>query len=60
MIYRPDGRPVWAMNTVQRPGAPIFSRHSGKALDVSGISTDSGAQIVQWDQWGGDNQGWRR
>jgi hypothetical protein len=38
---------------------PLFARHSGKVLDVSGISPDNGAPVIQWDHWGGDNQRWR-
>ncbi|MFF8375208.1 RICIN domain-containing protein [Streptomyces sp. NPDC015661] len=38
---------------------PLFARHSGKALDVSGISPDNGAPVIQWDYWGGNNQRWR-
>lgn len=34
----------------------IVAQHSGKVLDVSGISTANGAPIVQWDWWRGDNQ----
>ncbi|MGK5530646.1 RICIN domain-containing protein [Streptomyces sp. URMC 129] len=37
---------------------PLFARHSGKVLDVSGLSTDNGAPVIQWDWWGGDNQRW--
>ncbi|MFL6447193.1 MAG: RICIN domain-containing protein [Bryobacteraceae bacterium] len=32
--------------------------HSGKCLDVSGISKNDGAQVFQWSCWGGDNQKW--
>ncbi|MER5832867.1 RICIN domain-containing protein [Streptomyces sp. NPDC002130] len=38
---------------------PLFAKHSGKVLDVSGISPDNGAPVIQWDWWGGDNQRWR-
>lgn len=37
----------------------IVARHSGKCLDVSGVSLDSGAQIIQWDCSRGANQQWR-
>jgi len=36
----------------------LIAKHSGKCLDVSGISKDNGAAIIQWDWWGGDNQQW--
>lgn len=35
---------------------PVFARHSGLCLDVTGISTADGAGIQQWDYWGGGNQ----
>ncbi|HEY0947494.1 MAG TPA: chitobiase/beta-hexosaminidase C-terminal domain-containing protein [Opitutaceae bacterium] len=37
----------------------IVARHSGKALDVSGVSYDNGALVHQWDYVGGLNQQWR-
>jgi hypothetical protein len=45
-------------------GAPVsftttlISLNSGKCLDVSDISKESGAAIQQWDCWGGANQSW--
>ena len=36
----------------------ITARHSGKALDVAGVSTANGADIHQWDYVGGNNQKW--
>lgn len=35
---------------------PIFARHSGRCLDIEGISTANGADAIQWDYWGGNNQ----
>lgn len=32
--------------------------HSDKAMDVSNISTDPGANVHQWEYAGGDNQHW--
>ena len=37
----------------------IVAVHSGKVLDVQGISTANGANIQQWDWVGGFNQLWR-
>ncbi len=37
----------------------LTARHSGKLLDVSGISLADGAAVHQWDAWGGANQQWR-
>ncbi|OVE84701.1 glycoside hydrolase family 11 protein [Natronolimnobius baerhuensis] len=36
----------------------IQNANSGKGLDVSGQSTDNGANIQQYEYWGGDNQQW--
>jgi hypothetical protein len=36
----------------------LKAKHSGKALDVWGISPYNGAAVQQWDYWGGDNQKW--
>lgn len=33
---------------------------TGRVLDVEGVSTGSGAQVLQWDWRGGDNQRFRR
>ena len=38
------------------PTGPIFARHSGRCLDIEGISTTNGAHAIQWDYWGGGNQ----
>ena len=37
----------------------LISRNSGKALEVQGASTADGANIVQYDDWGGNNQQWQ-
>jgi endoglucanase len=36
----------------------LISRHSGKALDVSGHATADGANVIQWTYGGGNNQRW--
>jgi len=36
----------------------ILSKESGKALDVTGVSTANGAAIQQWTYGGGANQKW--
>ena len=36
----------------------LISRHSGKALDVSGGATADGANVIQWTYGGGNNQRW--
>lgn len=37
----------------------IVCRQSNKALDVNGSATTNGANIIQWDYWGGNNQQWK-
>jgi hypothetical protein len=36
-----------------------IKEHSGKVLDVDGVSTANGADIQQYDWLGGDNQRWK-
>ncbi|WP_024462122.1 RICIN domain-containing protein [Marinimicrobium sp. LS-A18] len=36
----------------------ITAKHSGKALDVAGVSSNNGAAIHQWEYIGGANQQW--
>jgi hypothetical protein len=36
----------------------IAAKHSGKCLDVSGVATNNGANIYQWECHGGQNQRW--
>jgi len=36
----------------------IISKNSGKCLDVSGVATNNGANVQQWDCHGGANQLW--
>ena len=38
---------------------PVIAKHSGKCLDVSGGSRSNGADVIQWNCHGGDNQLWR-
>lgn len=37
----------------------LINRNSGKALDVSGVSTSDGARLSQWTRNGGANQQWQ-
>ncbi|MHA4816874.1 RICIN domain-containing protein [Streptomyces aculeolatus] len=37
----------------------LVNRHSGKALDVSGVSTADGARVSQWTRHDGANQQWQ-
>ncbi|HEX7315767.1 MAG TPA: RICIN domain-containing protein [Pyrinomonadaceae bacterium] len=37
----------------------IVSRHTGKCLDVAGVSSSNGAATHQWDCVGGTNQQWQ-
>lgn len=36
----------------------IVSKRSGKSLDIAGQSIENGANLGQWDYWGGSNQKW--
>lgn len=36
----------------------IIARHSGKALDVQGTATNDGANVHQWNYYGGNSQRW--
>ncbi|MCX5388589.1 RICIN domain-containing protein [Streptomyces sp. NBC_00094] len=36
----------------------VVNQHSGKVLDVSGVSSADGADVIQWPWNGGDNQRW--
>jgi len=55
---------AWGIGTggtdVFYPGAyyRLLNLNSGDALDVNGASTISGANIIQWNQNGGNNQQW--
>jgi len=50
-------------NTAYHPVADgvyrLMNYNSGKAVDVTGYSTDNGAVIEQWTYNGGDNQKWQ-
>ncbi|MEV5820194.1 ThuA domain-containing protein [Micromonospora haikouensis] len=37
----------------------LTAQHSGKLMDVSGVSTADGAQLTQWAATGGNNQKWQ-
>jgi hypothetical protein len=37
----------------------LVNRNSGKAMDVSGVSTADGAAVQQWTRHDGDNQQWQ-
>lgn len=37
----------------------VLNKNSGKAIDVSGGSTSAGANIIQWNDTGSQNQHWR-
>lgn len=50
---------VYGVTFARSPVRSLFVKHSGKVADVANISSASGAQIQQWDSWGGPNQKWR-
>jgi len=37
----------------------VIAKHSGKCLDVKGLSTADGANVQQWSCTGGNNQRWK-
>ncbi|MDN0196228.1 RICIN domain-containing protein [Streptomyces sp. S.PNR 29] len=37
----------------------VLNKNSGKAIDVSGGSTSAGANVIQWNDTGAQNQRWR-
>jgi hypothetical protein len=43
----------------RRGGTALTARHSGKVLDVAGMSTELGAPIIQWQWLDGANQKFR-
>lgn len=43
----------------RRGGTALTARHSGKVLDVAGMSTDLGAPFIQWQWLDGANQKFR-
>ncbi|VUD69271.1 Endo-1,4-beta-xylanase A [Thalassocella blandensis] len=44
----------------QKQGFILKARHSGKCLEVGGWSKEGGANIIQWNCHGGDNQRFRK
>ncbi len=42
----------------QPPYEALIARHSGRCMDVPGLSTANGAWLQQWDCWWGGNQQW--
>jgi len=49
----------WYFQYVTNGWFKLRSRWSNKVMDVSGASTSTGAQIVQWDDTGALDQQWR-
>lgn len=45
--------------TVKAVAVHIFSKSSGKCIDVQNYSKNDGGSIVQYAVHGGDNQKWR-
>ena len=53
------GKPRLAAQAPSLAGSyELVARHSGKCLDVSGVSMDDGAPVIQWTCNGGLNQRW--
>lgn len=49
---------VYGVTFARSPARGLFAKHSGKVVDITGISTASGAPAQQWTWWGGGNQRW--
>src|SRR5262245_57980790 len=59
LVTAAAGRPSLRAAPPDLAGAyEIVARHSGKCLDVTGVSLDDGAQIIQWTCNNGLNQRW--
>ncbi len=56
-VYEYTGQPQYSVHP--QAWYRIVNRNSGKVLDVSGPSTEDGANIHQWDWLGLENQQWR-
>ena len=52
-------QPEMAIETTTDGYSRLIAQHSGKCLDVSGVSTEDRAEIIQWQCHGGANQQWR-
>ena len=50
----------WRMEDLGDDTFRFISGHSGKVLDVAGLSNADGAEVIQWPWNGGPNQRWRR
>jgi len=50
---------IWRLTPASNGYFSIVASHSGKCLDVAGISPNDGAPLQQWSCWGGDNQTWQ-
>jgi len=42
----------------QPPYEAFIAKHSGKCMDVPGLSTSNGTQLQRWECWWGGNQQW--
>lgn len=60
-VYECDWVRVWQKAPPFTPGGvyKVIARHSGKALDIAGVSQENGAVAHQWDYVGGANQHWK-
>ena len=49
----------WRNRTVKDIPVHIFSKHSGKCVDVKDCSQENAAKIIQYSIHDGNNQRWR-
>ena len=52
-------QPAVPARRISRGLLRVINRNSGKAVEVQGASTADGANIVQYTDWGGNNQQWQ-
>jgi predicted alpha-1,6-mannanase (GH76 family) len=50
--------PIQGADVVSGEAYSIISKSSGKAMDVEGNSTEDGANVLQWQNYGQSNQRW--
>ena len=56
--YSLDGESTGNENNELSGYYKISAKHSGRFMDVSGVSQEDGAYIHQWNWWDSDNQKW--
>ena len=55
----PDDNRLWKVEAVGEGYYKLTNKYSGKVLDVESGSLQDGANVLQWNYKGGDNQHWK-